>query len=184
MLDDLIKSMFLGGFFSEDGAGEDEAESLLKKALSEHKEPAHIFESAENVGLRAQILMLQRALAGFAEERELLAKEVRRLQQEISKFEEENTRLWHENERFQDILRRRDEEIAELQARISNLYSRMKAVPEADGGSSADEDADESSASAGETDKVGDGESAGEADKSPEAEARSSSASMSFCTDK
>ena len=172
---------------------EGDEDNSLKNAMSEHKEPTHIFESAENVGLRAQILMLQSALVGFAEERELLAKEVERLQEKISKFEEENTRLWHENERFRSenrnlkgTLQQQDEEIARLQAMVSNLCAKLEAAH-----SEVDDDggADESSASVGA--ETGGDESDGESEvvemgESPEAGAGSStsSTSMSFCVDK
>ncbi len=169
MLELLMKAMLLG----EPEVPDSNADSL-QEALEEHKHPSQVFGEAENVGLRAQILTLQKALVDFAKERELLANEMRRLREEISKFEEENTRLWHENERFRSenrnlkgTLQQQDEEIAELQARISGLYTKLETThSEVDD----DEAADESSVSAG--DETGGDEevSSAETGESPEAE--------------
>ena len=212
MFELLMKAMLLGESEVPDGNADS-----LQKALEEHKHPSQVFEEAENVGLKGQILTLQGAIEKFAKERELLAEEVGRLQEEISNFKKENTRLWHENERFRSenqnlkrVLRRQDEKVADLKARLSNLYTKLEAA-RSGAGSSADEEADESSVSAGRTDKVGDstsadkvdetsvsagaetggdertsdGKSADEADGSSGGENISaSSESMSFCTDK
>ncbi len=188
MLDDLIKSMFLGGFFSEAGADGDEAESLLEKALAKHKDPSQIFAEAKIVGLDGQILMLSEAVSSLAKERELLAEEVRRLQQENKRLQKKNAKLSQENIGLHRQNRQTDEEIARLQAMVSNLCTKLEtAHPEANGGTPVD--ADESSASVGA--ETGGDESDGESEvvetgESPEAGAGSStsSTSMSFCVDK
>ena len=159
MFEDLIKAMQMGMEGDEDNS--------LKKAMSEHKDPEHIWEQAENAGLRTQILVLQKAVFGFAEKRELLAEEVERLQGENERLQKKNAKLSRENiglrrqnKKNIGLLRQRDGEIAELQARISSLYAKLETTH-----SEVDDD------------EAADGSSGGE-------NISASSESMSFCTDK